>query len=46
MIVIGLAPHGAQRKEDGNMRLPLFRLLAMSTALTTTTVSVFALFVS
>lgn len=42
MIPIGLAPHGAQRKEDGNMRFPLFRLPATSTTITTTTVTVFA----
>lgn len=46
MIPIGLAPHGAQWKEDGNMRLPLFRLLATSTAFATTAVAVFAQFVS
>lgn len=42
MIPIGLAPHGAQWKEDGNMRLPLFRLLAASAAMATATVTVFA----
>lgn len=44
--IIGLAPHGAQWKEDGNMRLPLFRLPAISSAMAAAAVTVFAQFVS